>query len=260
MSKYQRAKKKKTGWICFFCLLLLLVGSGVAVFYLKPEWVQSLAFWEQKTVQTAPKKVEKKKQEKKEEKLKTDLPQVSTKDWNLVLVNRDNKLPELNPQLTDVEEIKVDSRIAEQTRQFLAAARALAPEESLISGYRSVAEQTELYNERVAQLEATGLPHEEAEKQVQTQVQVPGASEHQTGLAIDMSLPSGQSEELAKQLVALAPQFGFVLRYPEGKNAITGVDYENWHFRYVGVENAQYMAKHQLVLEEYIQKLKEAGL
>ena len=150
MSKYQRAKKKKTGWIWFFCLLLLLVGSGVAVFYLKPEWVQSLAFWEQKTVQTAPKKVEKKKQEKREEKLKTDLPQVSTKDWNLVLVNRDNKLPELNPQLTDVEEIKVDSRIAEQTRQFLAAARALAPEESLISGYRSVAEQTELYNERVA--------------------------------------------------------------------------------------------------------------
>ena len=188
MSKYQRAKKKKTGWIWFFCLLLLLVGSGVAVFYLKPEWVQSLAFWEQKTVQTAPKKVEKKKQEKKEGKLKTDLPQVSTKDWNLVLVNRDNKLPELNPQLTDVEEIKVDSRIAEQTRQFLAAARALAPEESLISGYRSVAEQTELYNERVAQLEATGLPHEEAEKQVQTQVQVPGASEHQTGLAIDMAL------------------------------------------------------------------------
>ena len=69
MSKYQRAKKKKTGWIWFFCLLLLLVGSGVAVFYLKPEWVQSLAFWEQKTVQTAPKKVEKKKQEKKEEKI-----------------------------------------------------------------------------------------------------------------------------------------------------------------------------------------------
>ena len=201
MSKYQRAKKKKTGWIWFFCLLLLLVGSGVAVFYLKPEWVQSLAFWEQKTVQTAPKKVEKKKQEKKEEKLKTDLPQVSTKDWNLVLVNRDNKLPELNPQLTDVEEIKVDSRIAEQTRQFLAAARALAPEESLISGYRSVAEQTELYNERIAQLEATGLPHEEAEKQVQTQVQVPGASEHQTGLAIDMSLPSGQSEEQKRRLL-----------------------------------------------------------
>lgn len=204
---------------------------------------------------TTPKKVE-----KKEEKPKTDLPQVSSKDWNLILVNRDNKLAELNPQLVDVEEIKVDSRIAEQTKQFLAAARAIAPEESLISGYRSVEEQTELYNERVAQLEATGLSHEEAERQAQAQVQVPGASEHQTGLAIDMSAPNGLSEEVVQQIIALAPQYGFVLRYPEGKNAITGVDYENWHFRYVGVENAQYMVKHQLVLEEYIQKLKEAGL
>ena len=257
MTKYKLAKKRerKVSWFVLCCLGLCLIGAGVGIFYLKPQWLP-MNFAEDKKVETTtPKKVE-----KKEEKPKTDLPQVSTKDWNLVLINRDNKLAELNPQLVDVEEIKVDSRIAEQTKQFLAAARAIAPEESLISGYRSVEEQTEIYNERVAQLEATGLPHEEAERQAQTQVQVPGASEHQTGLAIDMSAPNGQSEEVAQQIIALAPQFGFVLRYPEGKNAITGVDYENWHFRYVGVENAQYMAKHQLVLEEYIQKLKEAGL
>lgn len=257
MTKYKLAKKRerKVSWFVLCCLGLCLIGAGVGIFYLKPQWLP-MNFAEDKKVETTtPKKVE-----KKEEKPKTDLPQVSTKDWNLVLVNRDNKLAELNPQLVDVEEIKVDSRIAEQTKQFLAAARAIAPEESLISGYRSVEEQTEIYNERVAQLEATGLPHEEAERQAQTQVQVPGASEHQTGLAIDMSAPNGQSEEVAQQIIALAPQYGFVLRYPEGKNAITGVDYENWHFRYVGVENAQYMAKHQLVLEEYIQKLKEAGL
>ena len=257
MTKYKLAKKRerKVSWFVLCCLGLCLIGAGVGIFYLKPQWLP-MNFAEYKKVETTtPKKVE-----KKEEKPKTDLPQVSTKDWNLVLVNRDNKLAELNPQLVDVEEIKVDSRIAEQTKQFLAAARAIAPEESLISGYRSVEEQTEIYNERVAQLEATGLPHEEAERQAQTQVQVPGASEHQTGLAIDMSAPNGQSEEVAQQIIALAPQYGFVLRYPEGKNAITGVDYENWHFRYVGVENAQYMAKHQLVLEEYIQKLKEAGL
>ena len=227
----------------------------MGIFYLKPQWLHMGSVEDKKVETSIPKKVE-----KKEEKPKTDLPQVSSKDWNLVLVNRDNKLAELNPQLVDVEEIKVDSRIAEQTKQFLAAARAIAPEESLISGYRSVEEQTEIYNERVAQLEATGLSHEEAERQAQTQVQVPGASEHQTGLAIDMSAPNGLSEEVVQQIIALAPQYGFVLRYPEGKNAITGVDYENWHFRYVGVENAQYMVKHQLVLEEYIQKLKEAGL
>ena len=257
MTKYKLAKKRerKVSWFVLCCLGLCLIGAGVGIFYLKPQWLP-MNFAEDKKVETTtPKKVE-----KKEEKLKTDLPQVSTKDWNLVLINRDNKLAELNPQLVDVEEIKVDSRIAEQTKQFLAAARAIAPEESLISGYRSVEEQTELYNERVAQLEATGLSHEEAERQAQAQVQVSGASEHQTGLAIDMSAPNGQSEEVAQQIIALAPQYGFVLRYPEGKNAITGVDYENWHFRYVGVENAQYMVKHQLVLEEYIQKLKEAGL
>lgn len=257
MTKYKLAKKRerKVSWFVLCCLGLCLIGAGVGIFYLKPQWLP-MNFAEDKKVETTtPKKVE-----KKEEKPKTDLPQVSTKDWNLVLINRDNKLAELNPQLVDVEEIKVDSRIAEQTKQFLAAARAIAPEESLISGYRSVEEQTEIYNERVAHLEATGLPHEEAERQAQTQVQVPGASEHQTGLAIDMSAPNGQSEEVAQQIIALAPQYGFVLRYPEGKNAITGVDYENWHFRYVGIENAQYMAKHQLVLEEYIQKLKEAGL
>ena len=61
------------------------------------------------------------------------------------------------------------------------------------------------------------------------------------------------------QLAAIAPQYGFVLRYPDGKSNITGVNFENWHFRYVGVENAQYMANHQLVLEEYIQLLKKAG-
>ena len=257
MTKYKLAKKRerKVSWFVLCCLGLCLIGAGVGIFYLKPQWLHMGSVEDKKVETTTPKKVE-----KKEEKPKTDLPQVSSKDWNLVLVNRDNKLAELNPQLVDVEEIKVDSRIAEQTKQFLVAARAVAPEEPLISGYRSVEEQTEVYNERVAQLEATGLPHEEAERQAQTQVQVPGASEHQTGLAIDMSAPNGLSEEVVQQIIALAPQYGFVLRYPEGKNAITGVDYENWHFRYVGVENAQYMVKHQLVLEEYIQKLKEAGL
>ena len=135
MTKYKLAKKreKKVSWIVLCCIGLCLIGAGVGIFYLKPQWLPLDFAEDQKVETTTPKKVE-----KKEEKPKTDLPQVSSKDWNLVLVNRDNKLAELNPQLVDVEEIKVDSRIAEQTKQFLAAARAVAPEESLISGYRSV--------------------------------------------------------------------------------------------------------------------------
>ena len=149
------------------------------------------------------------------------------------------------PSLTQVGEIRVDSRIAENTRQFLAAAQAVAPGEILISGYRSRAEQEELFNENVAAEEAKGLSHEEAVRAVQKQIQIPGASEHQTGLAIDMSVPEGLEDELAAKIAQLAPQYGFVLRYPEGKSNITGVDFEHWHYRYVGVENAQYMQKAQ---------------
>ena len=191
--------------------------------------------------------------------LESDLPKVSSSDWNLILVNRDNQQEEKTPSLTRIGEVQVDSRIAENTRHFLAAAQTIAPEETLISGYRSRAEQEELYNEKVAEEEAKGLSHEEAVSIVLKQVQLPGASEHQTGLAIDMSVPEGQEDERAAKIAELAPQYGFVLRYPDGKSDITGVDFENWHYRYVGVENAQYMQKHHLVLEEYIALLKAAG-
>ena len=103
------------------------------------------------------------------------------------------------------------------------------------------------------------MSNEEAVSIVLKQVQLSGASKYQTGLAIDMSVPEGQKDELAGKIDQLALQYGFVLRYPDGKSDITGVDFENWHYRYVGVENAQYMQKHNLVLEEYIALLKAAG-
>ena len=251
--KFKRARKKRKKWWPYLVSLLLLVviGAGIGAYMAKPSLFSGLVFWKHKNgAVTTPSSTKKK---------RSDLPAVSTKDWQLILVNRENVKPELNPQLTDVDAIKVDSRIVDPTRQFLEAARKIAPQETLISGYRSVADQTELYNERVNQLKANGLSQEEAEKQVQTQVQVPGASEHQTGLAIDMSVEAGQSDELGLQLAAIAPQYGFVLRYPDGKSNITGVNFENWHFRYVGVESARYMQAHNLVLEEYIQLLKKDG-
>lgn len=72
-----------------------------------------------------------------------------------------------------------------------------------------------------------------------------------------MSEEAGQLDEVAEKIKALAPQYGFVLRYPEGKSHLTGIAFESWHFRYVGVENAQYMEKHDLVLEEYLALLKD---
>lgn len=193
--------------------------------------------------------------------VEADLPDVSVEDWELILVNRDNYTEELNPDLTSLDNIEVDSRILEDAAAFLSAAQEIDAAEHLISGYRSVTYQEELYQSYVEQEMANNpsLSQKEAEKLVQTYSQPAGASEHQTGLAIDMSTVDSLNEsdpEVAKQVQALAPQYGFILRFPEGKSKYTGVDYEDWHFRYVGKESAQYMTENNLSLEEYVALLK----
>ncbi|MCK1226310.1 M15 family metallopeptidase [Streptococcus uberis] len=191
-----------------------------------------------------------------------DLPNVSIDDWDLVLVNRDHPKEEMNPELVDINGISVDKRIADATAEFLAAAQAVNAQEHLISGYRSVAYQAELYQSYVSQEMANdpSLTQEAAEAIVQTYSQPAGSSEHQTGLAIDMSTVDALNQsdvETVKQVTALAPKYGFILRFPDGKQESTGVGYEDWHFRYVGKKSAAYISKHQISLEEYIRLLKE---
>ena len=253
----RKSKAKKVGLTILLLLILTLVIGGTVI-YFRPSVLKNLLSHVQVSSQVSSSTKPSSSKSSRLTSSDSDLPKVSSADWNLVLVNRDNLQEEKMPSLTQVGEIRVDSRIAENTRQFLAAAQTIAPGEILISGYRSRAEQEELYNENIAAEEAKGLSHEEAVSAVQKQIQIPGASEHQTGLAIDMSVPEGLEDELAAKIAQLAPQYGFVLRYPEGKSNITGVDFEHWHYRYVGVENAQYMQKHNLVLEEYIALLKAA--
>ena len=93
---------------------------------------------------------------------------------------------------------------------------------------------------------------------------LPGTSEHQTGLAIDLSIirdgkDADMSEEEARIIEETAPNFGFVVRYPRGKEDITGYQYEPWHLRYVGIYLAKYLLISGLTLEEYYQKQKDAG-
>ena len=128
------------------------------------------------------------------------LPDVSSSDWELVLVNRDNITEEMNPDLTDISGILVDSRISENVLNFLAAAQAIDSNEHLISGYRSVAYQEDLYKSYVNQEMANDptLTQEAAEELVQTYSQPAGASEHQTGLAIDLFEACSKAEFLSK--------------------------------------------------------------
>ncbi|MBL3716673.1 D-alanyl-D-alanine carboxypeptidase family protein [Lactococcus garvieae] len=204
----------------------------------------------------------------KSENKKSDLPEAHQSDWNLILVNRAHPKEELSPHLTTVAGVQVDSRIAEALEKFLGAAQAIDSSEHLISAYRSVAYQEQLFNGYVERemagaagsLNNTGQPisREEAENNVKTYSQPAGSSEHQTGLAVDISTVDALNQspkDVVAELRKIAPNYGFILRFPEGGKSSTGVDYEDWHFRYVGIDNAKYMAKHNLTLEEYLKLL-----
>ena len=111
----------------------------------------------------------------------------------------------------------------------------------IVSGYRTRKEQEQLYNEAMDK----------------RYVARPDTSEHQIGLAVDIAATNVSGADLTdstegKWLKKTAWENGFILRYPEGKEHITGVAYEPWHFRYVGVPHAYYCYKESLTLEEYV--------
>lgn len=234
-------------------LLVLLIAAVIAAILFS-----SSSSTKKETAQSAHEKTA---QSNKNAALLKDLPDAKRSDWELVLVSRDSPQPEMNPDLATVGNIQVDWRIVKSTEQFLAAAQKISPAEHLISGYRSVAYQNTLYEGYIKdEMEGHGtvntdgstISREQAIKNVQTYSQPPESSEHNTGLAIDMSDIDSLNESTGAQQVAeLAPDYGFVLRFPKDKKSTTGVDYEDWHFRYVGVENAKYMTTHHLTLEEY---------
>lgn len=122
-----------------------------------------------------------------------------------------------------------------------------------ISGYRSYERQKEIYEKRLKEMPPS---------YVNFYVAPPGASEHQTGLALDVSCPSidlqledcfADTKE-GQWLAANAPLFGFILRYPRGKEEITGYAWEPWHIRYVSKSLALYLSLTDLTLEEYFEQ------
>ncbi len=124
------------------------------------------------------------------------------------------------------------------------------------AGYRSVAYQQELFDEKVYEYRQQGYSGSKARSAASKTVAYPGTSEHHLGLAFDITVP-GKFFIDTKQAVWLAEncwEYGFVLRYQEDKEDITGYVYEPWHVRYVGVEHSVIMRDEHLCLEEYIQQ------
>lgn len=179
------------------------------------------------------------------------LPQVDLNSWELKLANADNNIGEYAPELVVIENNQsFDTRAAEPLKDWLAAARAEGYSVYLSSAYRDYNTQQYLYTRKISQY---------GEEKAKTIVSPPGTSEHQLGLAADITdkyyefkNASLENTELFKWLNSTCQDYGFILRYPKDKTEITNVMYEPWHFRYVGVEVAKYIMEHGLCLEEFL--------
>ena len=235
--------------ICIAAGLLMLLAAALYLVLLMPQNARDEQGRMQQPAETAVEEtaeVEISEQQKKE----TDLPDIDIDSWEYVLVNAEHSIGEYAPELGEFEGQKLDQRILEPMQSFVAGARAEGLSVFLSSGYRGYEEQQYLFNRKVEQY---------GEEQAATIVSRPGTSEHQTGLAYDITDEYYELKNESLENTALyqwmsrhCQEYGFIVRYPKDKEEITGIIYEPWHFRYVGVEAATYMVEHNLCLEEFV--------
>ena len=153
----------------------------------------------------------------------------------------------------------VDQRCYPDLQDMMDACRAAGLSPVICSAYRSYEKQEELYQKKVDKLTAQGYSRSSAEAEAAKEVALPGTSEHQLGLALDIVdssyqvLDKAQEETSAqKWLMEHSWEYGFILRYPSGSSELTGIIYEPWHYRYVGREAAAEIYEQGVCLEEYL--------
>lgn len=182
-----------------------------------------------------------------------------TKDVELLtVVGPQNPVPdELNLAFTLLENSEmVDSRCAEALNAMLSDCRAEGLTPQITASFRTREGQTALYNDEVRSLVQNGLTEEEARIRAAETVGTPGASEHELGLAVDIRDAADLTDvegAAVQWLHKNAWRYGFVLRYPEGKESVTGYSYQPFHFRYVGPDAAEQIDTLGITLEEYVE-------
>ena len=179
--------------------------------------------------------------------------------WNLILVNRNSYIPDdYKVELTELSNgEKVDSRIYPELQEMFNDARAQGYGLFVREGYRTQEEQQQLLDEKIEAYENEGKSKSEAKKLAEQWVAIPGTSEHQLGIAVDINADTtkSSSEDVYSWLAENAHKYGFIKRYPSDKTDITGVINEPWHYRYVGTEAALEIYSQGMCLEEYIDTL-----
>lgn len=182
--------------------------------------------------------------------------------WNYILVNETNLLPqEHEVTLQRVQNGQyVDERIADDLNAMLEDASDAGLPLLLCSSYRTYEKQDQLVKNSIRDFMRKGMTYKDAFFETRRTIALTGASEHHTGLALDIVGKSHQSLDAAqantkeaKWLKANAYRYGFILRYPADKTELTGIDFESWHYRYVGREAAAYITENNLCLEEFLE-------
>ncbi|MDE5893767.1 MAG: M15 family metallopeptidase, partial [Acetatifactor sp.] len=189
----------------------------------------------------------------------------SLDDWRLILVNKQHPIPQdYDFTLATIKgSQQCDERIIDDLLAMMQAAKDAGFNLLIQSPYRSDARQEWLFDRKIKLFMGKGMSYMDAFKRASQVVMVPDSSEHQIGLSLDIvcdyyeSLTQGFGETQAGiWLEEHCAEFGFIVRYPRGKEYITSVEYEPWHFRYVGVDAATIIMEQGLTLEEFVEDLK----
>ncbi|MBE6753988.1 MAG: D-alanyl-D-alanine carboxypeptidase family protein [Ruminococcaceae bacterium] len=177
-------------------------------------------------------------------------------DWRLILVNSDHPVPEnYTVRLKRLRnDFKVDERIYPDLQAMFDAARAQGIYPLINSAYRTAEYQQTLLDNKLSELSAQGTTGDAAMEEALSWVAAPRTSEHQLGMAIDITVEGTACtlDDVYRWMEENSWRYGFIRRYPENKLSITGINYEPWHFRYVGREHAAAIYEQGVCLEEYV--------
>lgn len=184
-------------------------------------------------------------------------------DWRLVLINKQHPIPDgYDFKLGSFASgMRCDERVIEDLLLMMQAAKKEGINLVVRSPYRASDHQEDNFNNRISSYMREGLSYMEAYKVTSQVITVPGCSEHEVGLALDITSdvyskleqPFADTEA-GKWLAEHSHEYGFILRYPLGKEYITGIEFEPWHFRYVGREAAAVIKQEDICLEEFWDK------